>query len=335
MRPAFRLQEIQNWIVNITPSRVDSLPYSKIKSISHKYRQRLLASRTAPVAPTALSPASIFICQPTPSYVVSPQLATQLTKSDISSLTSNLRVYERVPTGKTDIGEVCLDIEEQDCTPEFLIDQDLGGDRALYYGHGQIHFIGMIDMHRPEVKGNTPFGSAADLQRRLAKEVLQESTGEFKRSVANSLEGLESWVVCNTEHGHREVARVVTDASNSDGITTTSVTLNLAVPILGMDPDSMCPHARLAAAGIGTGPVTSIWALDGRAASDLQRISGLVDYQSMHVVSLIWSVQHSMGLERSYTYVDSSRALGEHDPDLEFDENAEREWVRRDEAVSE
>lgn len=247
---------------------------------------------------------------------------------------SNLRVYEGVLTGETEFGEVCLEFEEQDCTPEFLVDQRLGGDRALYYGHGQIHFIGMIDMHRREVKGNTPFGSAADLQRRLAEEVLQEFTGEFKRSEANSLEGLESWVVFNTEDGHREVARVVTDADDSHGITTTSVTLNLAVPILGMDPDRMCPHARLAAAGIGTGPVTSIWAFDGRRAADRRRISGLVDIESLHVVALILSMQRAMGLEWSHTYVDPSRALGEHDPDLEFDENAEREWVRREEAVS-
>lgn len=337
MRRRLPLQQtrIHHWIVNITPSRVDSLPYSKIKSISHKYRQRLLASRTAPVAPRPLPPASIFICQPTPSYVVSPQLAAQLTKSEISSLKSNLRVYEGVLTGETDFGEVCLEFEEQDCTPEFLIDQDLGGDRALYYGHGQIHFIGMIDMHRPEVKGIIPFESAAEQHRRFTEEVLQEPTREFKPSVAKSLEGLESWVVCNTEDGHREVARIVTDAGHSDGIATTSVTLNLTVPVLGVDPDMTCPHARLAAAEIGTGPVTSIWALDGRAASDRRRISGVVGEESMCSSALLWSMQRVMGLEWGQSFVDPSRALGEHDPDLESDEDAERRSLAREESAGE
>lgn len=97
MRPTFRLRHVQSWVVNMTPKRLDSLPYSKIKAIRHRFGQKLLASRTAPVGPDALPPATFFACLPTPSYVVSPQLADRLPESIMSSLSSNLRVYEEVP----------------------------------------------------------------------------------------------------------------------------------------------------------------------------------------------------------------------------------------------
>lgn len=327
MRPTFRLQHIKNWIVNITPSRVDSLPYSKIKSLSHKYRQRLLASRTAPVAPKTLGmpPASIFICQPTPSYVLSPQLAAKLTRSDISSLTSNLRVYESVPTRDPDIDEVCWEVEERDCTPEYFIDKDLGGDQALYYGHGQFHVLGMLDMDRAEAKNNILFDSSDDLLSRLVEEVGQELPSS-DLTVANSLDGRESWILCNTGEEQQKVARVVTDVDHSDGIATTSVTLNLTLPVQGLDPDRTCPHLRLAAAGIKTGPFTSIWARRGTPASDQSRMAGTVSPQSLCVYGLLDAARRAMGLAYTILHVDPTRAFGERDPDLEPDEAAEA-WL--------
>lgn len=326
MRSTLRPQNIQPWIVNITPKRVDSLPYSKINAICGKYRQRLLASRTAPATPTRLPPATAFICQPTPSYVLSPQLAALLTKSKISSLKSNLRVYEPVSTGQTGLGDVCTEVEEQDCTPECHIDEGLGGYQALYYGHGQIHVVGMVDMHRTGVK-KTQFDSA---QRQLAGNLDGlPSTSEL--SVSNSREVTGSWIYCNTGHGQRKLARAVADVVRSDGIATMSVTLNFAVPVPGLDPDRTCPHIRLAAAGIETEASTSIWALRGRQTSNQIRQSGVVNEEGFLVCILLQSVWHALGLERlgleqSKIFVDHARALGERDPDLEPDEDAERRW---------
>lgn len=333
MRPTFRLQNIQNWTVNIVPKRVDSLPYSKIKSLSNKYRQRLLASRTAPVAATPLShlrtgtvpPASIFICQPTPSYVLSPQLAAKLTRSDISSLTSNLRVYESVRFGEPDLGDAGWEVEERDCTPECLIDKDLDGDQALYYGHGQIHVLGMIDMNRAEVNHNTEFESLDDLTSRLVEEMYMAlPLGGPLVSVADSFENPGSWIFCNTEEGQGKVARIATDVdlSNWDGILTASVTLNLALPVQGLDPDRTCPHLRLEAAGIETGPFTSIWARGGRPASDQTRMVGVLDSQQICIGGLLDATRNAMGLEDTILFVDPTRAFGEHDPDLEPDKAA-------------
>lgn len=347
MRPTFRLQYIQNWIVNVTPSRVDSLPYSKIKSLSHKYRQRLLASRTAPVAPTPLShlstgtvpPASIFICQPTPSYVLSPQLAAKLTKSDISALKSKLRVYhwESVPSEGFDntegvqiddeyeVGAVCAEVVEQDCSPECLIDEELGGDRALYYGHGQIHFIGMLDMHRTEVKRSLQFHSSNDLQNRLTEEISKRlPIGASEPSVANSPDCPESWILCNTEQGEQKFARAATHIDYSDGIATTAVTLNFAVPVPGLDPNRTCPHLRLAAAGIETGPFTSVNVVrSGMPASQQIRASGMIDPQGFLQTIFLRAAQCAMGLEETEEFVDPTRAFGEADPDLDPDEYAE------------
>lgn len=334
MRPTLRLQNIQPWIVNITPKRVDSLPYSKINAICRKCRRRLLASRTAPATPTGLPPATAFICQPTPSYVLSPQLAASLTKSKISSLKSNLRVYEPVPTGETGVGDVCIKVEEQDCTPEYLIDQGLGGDRALYYGHGQIHVVGMLDMHRTGLK-KTQFDSA---QRQLAGN-LEGLPSTSELSVSNSREVTESWVLRNTENGQRKLARAVVDVDHSDGIATMSVTLNFAVPIPGLDPDRTCPHIRLAAAGIETGAFTSFRALRGRQASNQSRQSGIVNPETLEIYIILQSVWHALGLNLGLgqigTFVDHARALGERDPDLQPDEDAERRWLASERLTSE
>lgn len=350
MRPTFRLQRIQNWIVNVTPSRIDSLPYSKIKSLTHKYRQRLLASRTAPVAPTPLDnlhagtvpPASIFICQPTPSYVLSPQLAATLTKSDISALKSKLSVYqwESVPAEGIDVtegvhiddeygvGDICAKVVEQDCLPEFIIDEDLGGDRALYYGHGQIHFVGMVDMYRTELKKNLEFFWSAGLQNRLTKEVSKGlPIGNSKPSVANTPNTLhrpESWILCNTKQGKQKFARAATHIDYADGIATTAITLDLAVPVPGVDPDRTCPRLRLAAAGIETGPFTSVnMVLDGMPASTQIRAAGMVDPQGFLQTMLLRAAQRAMGLEETEEIVDHARAFGEADPDLDTDEYAE------------
>lgn len=72
-----------DWKVNITPKRINSLPYSKIQAICLKYRQRLLDSRSAPVAPSSLPPATLLISRPTPSYVLSPIVVSWLTKFDV------------------------------------------------------------------------------------------------------------------------------------------------------------------------------------------------------------------------------------------------------------
>lgn len=347
MRPTFRPQRIQNWIVNVTPSRVDSLPYSKIKSLTHKYRQRLLASRRAPVAPTPLDnlragtvpPASIFICQPTPSYVLSPQLAAKLTKSDISALKSKLGVYqwESVPAEGSDVaegvhiddeygvGDICAKVVEQDCLPEFIIDEDLGGDRALYYGHGQIHFVGMLDMHRTEVEKNLQFHSSDDLQDRLTTEVAEAlPMGNSEPRVVDLPDCPESWILCNTKQGQQKFARAATHVDYSDGIATTAITLYLAVPVPGVDPDRTCPHLRLAAAGIETGPFTSVnMVLDGMPASEQIRAAGMVDPQGFLQTMLLRAAQRAMGLEETEEIVDHTRAFGEADPDLDRDEYAE------------
>lgn len=209
MRPIFRLESIQNWMVSIAPSRIDSLPYSKIKAISNKYRQRLLASRRAPGAPSALPPAAVFLYQPTPTYAISPQLAARLTKSDISSLRSKLGVYE--PLLSAEIDDIrWFGVEGQDYTPEYLIDPDLGRDQALYYGHRQFHVVSMLDMHRDEVRHDIQFDSAAALHIQLAEECFKGLIRSSEGSIAHNLGSAESWLLRNTQEGQQKLARAAT-----------------------------------------------------------------------------------------------------------------------------
>lgn len=183
------------------------------------------------------------------------------------------------------------EVEEQDCTPEYLIDQDLGGDQALYYGHGQFHVVGMLDMHRDEVKHDIQFDSAAALQIRPAEESFDGLIPSSERSTAHTLEGHESWLLRNTQEGQQKVARFATDVDHFDGIATTSVTLNYAVPVPGLDPARTCPYTRLTAAGIETGPFTSIRACDGEAASDQSRKFLIMSEQALHGCILFRSAQ--------------------------------------------
>ncbi|POS78064.1 hypothetical protein DHEL01_v203550 [Diaporthe helianthi] len=83
-------------------------------------------------------------------YVLSPQLAARLPKHTLSSLGSKLRVYEEVFTGH----EGDMAVEEQDCTPEVLVDEELAGEQALYHGHGQVQILGVVDMLRAGVKAD-------------------------------------------------------------------------------------------------------------------------------------------------------------------------------------
>lgn len=337
MHPTFRPQLTKNWIVNITPSRVDSLPYSKIKSLLDKYWKRLLIdSRSPNPAPTAVPPAAIFICQPTPSYVLSPQVAAELTRSDIWSLKSNLRVYQRVPTRNNDSSGNSLGVKELDCTPECFVDKDLSGNRALYYGHGQIHVVGMIDFHKARVRTPAQFYSSESLHNRLAEEVsrglplAEEVFRGLPSRVTDPFEDHESWLLHNNNAGLERIARVAANVADIPGIATASITLNLAVPTQGLDPDRTCPHVRLAAAGVETGRFTSIWAGNGRPASDQSRTPHVLNLQDLCVFSLIRAVQRAMGLKQIQTFVDPTRAFDEHDPDLEPDKDAERIWPARE-----
>lgn len=195
----------------------------------------------------------------------------------------------------------------------------------MYYGHGQIHVLSMLDMHRAEAKNNIQFNSPDDLQSRLVEEVGRELTlGDL--TVANSLEGRESWILRNTGEEQQKIARAVTDVDHSDGIATTSVTLNLTLPVQGLDPDRTCPHLRLAAAGIETGPFTSIWANHGAPASYQSRMAGRLDLQALCVYGLLDAARRAMGLAYTILHVDPTRAFGERDPDLEPDEAAEA-WL--------
>ncbi|KAK2606896.1 hypothetical protein N8I77_005618 [Diaporthe amygdali] len=334
MRPTLHLQWIRGWTVNINSKRRDGLPYSKIKAICQQYRQRLLASRKEPVAPRPLPPATLFIFGPTPSYVVSPQLAARLTTSDLSSLKSNLRVYENQFTGKTDFDGDCTDLKEHDCTPEVLTDQNLRGDDAVYYGHGQIHVVGMVDMHRAELKQNPQYRSSTEFWSRLGGEILQKLRVKPEIATANSLlEGLSSWI-CNTNEEQQRIGRFSAKVDHFEGIATASVTLNLSVPMQGFDPDRLCPYIRLAAAGIETGPVTTIWASRGKQAPDHSPLARAMEVPDFCLTFLLSVMRDTMGIGPLPEYVDHSLVLGKSDPDLEYDDeeqeedDGEVEWLR-------
>lgn len=311
----FRLGHLRHWYVNLIPRRVDSLPYSKIKAICNTYRRRLVDSRRAPDTPTALPTATTFISTPTPSYVLSPQLASRLSKAEFSSLASKLRVYETVPVGEPGDFEAGFVVEEKDCTPEVIIEPDMGGgDQALYFGHGQLHVIGMLDMHTAEVKENVRFSSAADLRRLLASEFIRHETDAEFDDAASS-------VYYSMEEGRQEIARVSADVDYAEGIATASLTFNLNVPTAGFDPDRTCPYNRLAAVGMGS-PVTSFRALRYLPASFQDRSDGLVSEEDFFTNSLHFAVQGAMGNGPfpMNEFADHSRALGASDPDLERDE---------------
>lgn len=72
-------------------------------------------------------------------------------------------MYEEVFTGH----EGDMAVEEQDCTPEVLVDEELAGEQALYHGHGQVQILGVVDMLRAGVKYDDCFASAEMLSRQL------------------------------------------------------------------------------------------------------------------------------------------------------------------------
>ncbi|KAG6358374.1 hypothetical protein INS49_014258 [Diaporthe citri] len=337
MRPTSRLAWIRGWTVPINSKRVDGLPYSKIKAVCQQYRQRLLASRTEPVAPRALPPATLFHFGPTPSYVVSPQLAARLTTSGLSSLKSNLKVYEFEFTGKTSPSDAnCTDLKELDCTPEVLIDQSLRGDRAVYYGRGQIHVVGMVDMHRVDLKQKTQYGSSAQLQSRLGGKILRKLRLNPERPASNSPDGLSSWIFFNTNGEQQKIGQFSAEIDHSEGIATTSVTLNLSVPMPGFDPDRLCPHTRLTESGIGTGPVTTLWASEGKQSPDGEPLFGAPKAPSLCLTFLLGVTRDAMGIGPLPEYMDHSIVLGKSDPDLESNDEEEEEddgeveWLREE-----
>lgn len=314
MLPFSRLRNIPSWTVNITPKRRDSLPYSKIKAVCHKYRQRLLASRTAPDATNPLPLVAVFSCSPTPSYVLSPQLAHRLPASVMSSLSSNLRVYEDVYPG-----DDTFYVEEQDCTPEVMIDEELEGcgEVAQYYGHGQFHVVGMLDMRKAGAMPYRWLASPAALQCRLASYFLgHEDLGDGGMT-GTSPAG--SWFLQQTKRGPQKIAHINSDIQEFEGIATASITLNWAVPMQGIDPDRTCPYIRLAAAGIESGPITAVLADWGTRVAEQAGHLGENSAMSFYSIQTISAMQHAMGVT-SQRYADHALALGESDPDLKRDD---------------
>ncbi|KAK2609488.1 hypothetical protein N8I77_002985 [Diaporthe amygdali] len=154
---------VKGWIVHLMQKNPDGLPYSKIKAICHKYRQRLLTARVPPSEELYhMPPGAVFLCRPSASYVISAQLTARLSESQMSALRSNLSVYERMAVEKDENENfpVSWRAEELDCTPEVFIDEDLSHGPALYYGDGQIHFVGMLDMHRARMIFKDEFESS-------------------------------------------------------------------------------------------------------------------------------------------------------------------------------
>lgn len=202
-----------------------------------------------------------------------------------------------------------------------IVDPELiGGDHALYYGHGQMHIVSMLDMHSSDVKKNVRFRSGSDLQRLLASECLLDRPTGFADTADTSTDGHGTWVYRNTEQGDRKIAHVSADVDYTEDIATTSITLNLAVPTSGLDPDRTCPYNRLAAIGLKS-QFTSIWACDGKTASNQDHVGVFGNKQDLLVNGLIWAVQHAIGngLCPIPDLVDHSQALGASDPDLEPD----------------
>lgn len=319
MRPTLRLQRIHSWTVNISLKRADGLPYSKIKAVCHDYRQRMLASRTSAVSPSPLPPAAVFSCQPTPSYVLSPRLAQRLSEPVMSSLASNLRVHQHVYAKGDHEWKNMFHVEEQDCTPEVLIDEDLqkSGEVAEYYGCGQSHVVGMLDMRRAETATNPATRSAAALRRHLASHLLRPLSGlPGVMAAAPPRDDTSIWILDRTDQGLRKIAHVKANIDRFEDIAVASVPLNHSVPLQGVDPDRTCPHIRLAAAGIEAGPFTSFLAGQGKPASEQARDPAMPSLQSPYVYSAIRSVQLTLGVN-SVCMVEHSHALGESDPDLE------------------
>lgn len=308
MRPTFRLQRIPSWTVSLTPIRANSLPYSKIKSICYTYRQKLLAARTAPDASNRPPPATFFICQPSPSYAVSPQLAGRLSKDQMASLKSKLGVYRNMTYRRT-VHETDEQSNEEDCIPEVLIDQDLNGDCASYYGNGQLHVICMIDMYR-----------IAELDRiysvrSAVAEALMSGNAFFGSFVAVSYyEQPGAWIHCETDDGIRKVALLTTDADHFEGIATASFTLNIAVPMQGVDPISMCPHIRLESVGGATGPFTSLFARGSLPASSVIRGCEIERLRWTDII--LREMTCAVGIPPRTRVVDHAYALGSRHPDL-------------------
>lgn len=287
----------------MTPKRLDSLPYSKIKAIRHRFGQKLLASRTAPVGPDALPPAAFFACLPTPSYVVSPQLAARLPESIMSSLSSNLRVYEEVPDEEQEFegSSDWVHVEERDCTPEVFVDEDLqgSGDVISYYGWGQSHIVGILDMSRTE---STPSHCPTALQSHMASLMPTLFKLEHGGMAATSMaEDTGSWTLCRTEQGLRKIIHINSHVDPVQEIATVSMTVNQSVPIQGVDPDRTCPHIRIAAlqtaagARTETDPYTSLLARKGEPASEQAGCTAFVSYDSYCAIMALSAMQQVMG----------------------------------------
>lgn len=292
------------------------MPYSKLKAIRDNYCNRLLAIRDARVVPTPLPPATIFVGNPTPSYVLSPQFAARLPKQTLSSLASNLVVYEKVFTGN----EGFMVVEEQDCTPEVLIDRELQGEQAAYYGHGQIHVLGVLDMFRAGVKGEAQFASAWRLSERLRTATTARLHREGLPVGSESLHENDAFsVFCETDQGRRDIARISAEVDHSSDIATVSVTMNFAVPVPGVDPERTDPYARLTTPEVRGGRFTSCVALSGMPVAETWRPRYLVGWEDLWTYYLLDAMRWTFGTVPSWKqeWVGHARALGESDPDLQ------------------
>lgn len=272
--------------------------------------------------PTPLPPATIFVGSPTPSYVLSPQLAARLPQQTLSSLASNLRVYEKKFAGN----EGYLFTEEHDCTPEVLVDEELRGEHAVYYGHGQIHVLALLDMLRAGVKEDALFASGQTLSKRLLLATEARLRREGISTGVTPLRENDAFLVnCETEQGRRNMARVSADVDHSSNIATAAVTMNFAVPVPGVDPEGTDPYGRLLTTpeiggGAGSGHLfTSCMALSGLPVAEPWRPSNMVGWADFWSYSLLDAVRWTLGTVPSWKqeYVSHAYALGESDPDLE------------------
>lgn len=234
--------------------------------------------------------------------------------SVISSLSSNLRVYEDVLPG-----DDSFHVEEQDCIPEVMIDEELEGcgEVAQYYGHGQFHVVGMLDMHEAGAVPYRWLASPAALQCRLASFLLGYEGLGGGGMAGTSPAG--SWFLQQTKRGPQKIAHVNSDIQEFEGIATASITLNWVVPMQGIDPDRTFPYIRLAAAGIESGPITAVLADCGTRVAEQAGHRGEVSAMPLYSVQTISAMQHAMGVT-SQRYVDHALALGESDPDLKRDD---------------
>ncbi|KAL1856363.1 hypothetical protein Daus18300_010735 [Diaporthe australafricana] len=208
---------------------------------------------------------------------------------------------------------------ERDCSPEVLIDEGLSGEQAIYYGPGQVHVIGILDIHRAGMKKDPDFASDAAIQSHLAMELVHQLPSGSQATVPNPFTAPGSWILCPTDEGLRKIAYVSSDVDRSQGIATASVTFNIAVPIADLDPDRTCPYNR-----IEGGPFTSIKGLAGGPALDPGQTAGGPDsLSSKWTFALCWRMHCSMNAGPFPETVGHARALGEIDPDLEVDEDVE------------